>query len=939
MSLSWVKIMATLRRRVSEEAVKPPPPPGLREEQAVEGKYQRLDEGQRASLMWMAERLPQQGGLVLADEVGSGKTRIACAVVHAVLEAGGRAAVVVPRGVMHQWVAESRKFQPGFPTAKGLTTVNRLLGVEVKDKTVWTDGSPCPDQPEWWLISHGFRAPLVRTHSAPWRVALPALVALHLASPAERQDARKWVGKLQRRLTHLEAQSGEWAGMARIAREIAPHVRYNADLRARIEQLPPLDASGSNNEKLIATFGKDGDGRPLTEQLLGLWLGAFDIIVIDEAPKSRGEVEAEDMVDGVVSGSVLSRLVNVILRQNAAGRRLCLTATPMELDLSQWLDLLARARCGLDGEVGRRVVKRLQDAASRAKVTPDESDSLETLCAAAKDFARTLAPYVTRRRRGADAVVAKFRAKAPVPNGAPHPHRQVRQVEIAWADTVGQNSPWLDVMFAAECMSRSALGLTLKDTEGWPRAVRDAYTKLSAGHVSKHINMDSVETSEPLRVPAPGEGDAHTRGKFARVAYWYRRLQDGRRRVIAEFPEVAGAEFDPDAEHPRILAAVKEIEQWTLAGEKVLVFGVFLAPLRLLQDVLNIRHALRMADAGRPNSRAVDTNPRLHGIALRQLGRLRAEGALTGRLQHADGAETRIALQESHADYERLRRRVRERADSPLPRWRSDPTLLAGAPDDAELDGLILDHLIAFILDDVLATNTEGGEVTRARMDTLSDSFIEEQLRPLLSELDENDMDEAQMRRRLEPIKAILKGDDVRQHSHARLLQGSVKPQARRLLQAAFNRPGTSPWVVIAQSQVGREGLNLHEACRVVVQFHAEWNPAVLEQQIGRVDRKGSLWERRAQAWMDAGAQGEPPYVEVRQLIFEGTYDAFQWDRVRHRQHSFDASLFGALLPAEAWERIPEARRDEVRAAAPSFDPAAFSDPAAAAWRRQGSSG
>src|SRR5262245_50408075 len=98
-------------------------------------------------------------------------------------------------------------------------------------------------------------------------------------------------------------------------------------------------------------------------------------------------------------------------------------------------------------------------------------------------------------------------------------------------------------------MSQSARGLTLKDTETWPRAVRDAYTKLSAGHVS----IDLSETSEPLRVPEPGVVDEHTRGKIARTAYWYRRLRDGRKRVVEGLPSVSGAELDPDAEHPRIL--------------------------------------------------------------------------------------------------------------------------------------------------------------------------------------------------------------------------------------------------------------------------------------------------------------------------------------------------------------------------------------------------
>ena len=72
-----------------------------RERDTLEGR-------QCDSLAWIVERLRQSKGVVLADEVGTGKTRIACAVIHAVIAAGGRVATVVPRGLIHQWVAESR---------------------------------------------------------------------------------------------------------------------------------------------------------------------------------------------------------------------------------------------------------------------------------------------------------------------------------------------------------------------------------------------------------------------------------------------------------------------------------------------------------------------------------------------------------------------------------------------------------------------------------------------------------------------------------------------------------------------------------------------------------------------------------------------------------------------------------------------------------------
>ena len=123
----------------------------------------------------MAGRLPHSG-VVLVDEVGTGKTRIACALVHAVLEASGRAAVVVPHGLMHQWIAESRKVRASSPAPKELSTFTEFLLEMSSNEASWKDFSPRRDESELWLISHGFRAPLVRSNSYVWRAALPAVV-------------------------------------------------------------------------------------------------------------------------------------------------------------------------------------------------------------------------------------------------------------------------------------------------------------------------------------------------------------------------------------------------------------------------------------------------------------------------------------------------------------------------------------------------------------------------------------------------------------------------------------------------------------------------------------------------------------------------------------------------------------------------------------------
>ena len=67
----------------------------------------RLNEGQRASLIAIAERLPQNG-VIIADEVGMGKTRIAVEVAKQVKNAKGRIAILVPPGLGYQWETELR---------------------------------------------------------------------------------------------------------------------------------------------------------------------------------------------------------------------------------------------------------------------------------------------------------------------------------------------------------------------------------------------------------------------------------------------------------------------------------------------------------------------------------------------------------------------------------------------------------------------------------------------------------------------------------------------------------------------------------------------------------------------------------------------------------------------------------------------------------------
>jgi superfamily II DNA or RNA helicase len=66
-------------------------------------------------------------------------------------------------------------------------------------------------------------------------------------------------------------------------------------------------------------------------------------------------------------------------------------------------------------------------------------------------------------------------------------------------------------------------------------------------------------------------------------------------------------------------------------------------------------------------------------------------------------------------------------------------------------------------------------------------------------------------------------------------LHGGLTSSDRAAVQRRFNAEGG----LLLATDAAAEGLNLHQQCRLVVNYELPWNPARLEQRIGRVDRIG----------------------------------------------------------------------------------------------------
>jgi ERCC4-related helicase len=77
---------------------------------------------------------------------------------------------------------------------------------------------------------------------------------------------------------------------------------------------------------------------------------------------------------------------------------------------------------------------------------------------------------------------------------------------------------------------------------------------------------------------------------------------------------------------------------------------------------------------------------------------------------------------------------------------------------------------------------------------------------------------------------------------NVRLVNGSSSPETRQRIMLTFNSP-FFPEILIT-SNVMAEGVDLHRYCRYVIHHDLDWNPSVLEQRTGRLDRIGAKAER-----------------------------------------------------------------------------------------------
>lgn len=880
---------------------------------------------QRRTAADILERLRTQEGVILADQVGMGKTYVALAVaVSEILSTPTRGQVVifVPAAVADKWVQEWKKFDESLLEAgSGIRCVDQPIRSAEEFLKVLDD------------VPHRRKHIVVVTHTALTATLKDTFVQLALLHYATRrihggaelrQRIARWstgrrglipnaeftrarVSKL------LETPPSQWRetwrrlGGEELPDDPVPQALDAAadrlsleELRAAVEALP-IKSSGAIEGRLA----RAREVLARVTQSTWKWLLSsieldLPLLIVDEAHRLKNPSthisglfakRAEDSVTGALDG---------LFR-----RMLFLTATPFELGHSELVEVLSRmdAVRALRPRPASSLPERLETL--KAVLTAAQATALTfdaawgrlspgDLAAFDEWFADTAAPsglgaaareaweqarLACRARRDMHAALKPWVIR--------HERRRRRTYHsgaaIADADTAGGLDIPDDVALPFLLAAR-AQSISVDASRGRPlfaygiASSYEAFLRLGSGKPG--IERDSDQSKEDR--DASGAPTASHCSAPDAIA-WYRREID---RALKD-----KATRD---RHPKVQATIDKAMQLWCAGEKCLVFCWFIKTGEAVAAAL------------------VD---RVDDVIVAQASAVLRTTSDAATWAELDRICDRLFRRDS-TPYERLRRRLAEALSDAAGHLEDVVDLVV----ETALGHLRVPgsgYLVRFTrlgpeMDDETVWAGINGE-SPAGVDLLRRwRLFAERLakaRRQIAAVDPNQQQDSEFTR----IRAALLGAAAEDDHSAgragtrapvRRAHGGTDRHVRERLIALFNTP-LAPDVLVASSVMG-EGIDLHQECRFVIHHDLDWNPSVLEQRTGRLDRIGALAER------------EGKNIEVYEPYLAGTHDEKMFRVVKDRAQWFDIVMGRATGADESATEAEEVRvplHDRIRAA------------------------
>lgn len=867
--------------------------------------YLRLTTEQRFEKDWVRQRrtaadiltrLQTQEGVILADQVGMGKTYVALAVaVSQILSTPelGQVVIFVPAAVADKWVREWRKFSESLLEAgSGIRCVGQPIrsGEEFLKKL--------DDRPEDRVHI------LVVTHTAlttTMKDSFVQLALLHYATryardgSIHRQRIAKWStgrnglirdprfkddvvaellntapSKWRKKWKHLTGEDLQDDPVPLALANAAPKLPMH-DLRTAIANLP-IRSSGDIEKRLQNAREVLAKATQITwATVLSSIELDLPLLIVDEAHRLKNPGTQISRLFASRSENAEAGVLNGIFRG-----MLFLTATPFELGHSELIQVLSRMEAvfPLEPLPKRSLQQRLSElkdvlyAAQASAHTFDEAwgristnelvefDTWETnapppsgvtaavreaweyaklAVRARKKMSEALKPWVIRhereRRREYHPGAAIIANGGNVSGGLPIPE-----------------SAALPFLLAARAQS-----IALDEKDARPlfaygiASSYEAFSRLGTGESSDVRDSDlSDEDREDKSVLDSGrrlESDAVS---------WYR-------------AQIEQALNHADT-HPKIQATVDKALQLWRQGDKCLIFSWFIKTGEAIEHVL----------AKRVDNLILEEASAAFGANTHEESRIELD-RISDRLFRSDSSS-----------YERIRQLLVDELIEDAGRHQDVLELVV----DAAVRHLRTPsylvrytHLNSDITDKEVWAGINGANDRKIVLLDRWRQFANRLARArnqieFVNSRDEHDSEFAR-------IHAALLGTDTEDDNQSlrrgaslhpvRRAHGGTKRDVRERLVALFNTP-FSPDLLVASSVMG-EGIDLHQECRYVIHHDLDWNPSVLEQRTGRLDRIGALAER------------EEKNIEVYEPYLAGTHDEKMFRVVTDRAQWFDVVM------------------------------------------------
>ena len=375
--------------------------------------------------------------------------------------------------------------------------------------------------------------------------------------------------------------------------------------------------------------------------------------------------------------------------------------------------------------------------------------------------------------------------------------------------------------------------------------------------------------------------------------------EDGATRVDEAHSDWYLGQFDralersSGSDHPKIAATVRKVADLWEHGEKVLVFAFYRQTCRALRIHISqeIEERLMSGAEHRLREAGQNTNrPRLHQLLERIQRRYFDDANSPGRR----------AVDRALLDIIRRRARVfktagitaydREALVDVMRRFIRVATTLLRCFPIARLDSIDPDGAIAQTLD-----HTDASQMSwRAKLDGfvtfLATKCSTEERRLYI---------EAAQRTQTGSIRVVDVDDpDASSRTTAlanvQVATGETKRDQRARLMRAFNTP-FFPDILVCSEVMG-EGVDLQRFCRHVIHHDLDWNPSTIEQRTGRIDRIGCK------------AEGRHPII-VDLPFLDGTADERQYRVMSDREQWFRVVMgqneVARLITPDSEDAIP----------------------------------